>query len=75
MIPMTITQATILMALLSALARAGLNVIDRHQIGINNISIRTINFWNNVIPGIILTAASQETGVKVAVFMWPPLSD
>ncbi|MBP0631061.1 hypothetical protein [Cupriavidus sp. AcVe19-1a] len=73
MTSMTITQATILMALLSALARAGLNVIDRHQIGINNISIRTINFWNNVIPGIILTAASIAVAGSeflAALFDW-----
>lgn len=46
-------QAAMLAAFLSALSRAGLNIIDRHQIGFQHLSISQVNLWNNIIPALL----------------------
>lgn len=47
-------QTIIIIAFLSALSRAGLNVVDRYQIGLKKVSILQVNFWNNVVPALFL---------------------
>jgi hypothetical protein len=47
-------QSIMLLALLSSVSRAGLNVVDRYQIGFREFSIRQVNLWNNVIPTLLM---------------------
>ena len=47
-------QSIMLLALVSSLSRAGLNVVDRYQIGFRELSIRQVNLWNNVIPTLLM---------------------
>ncbi|EJM97740.1 hypothetical protein [Herbaspirillum sp. YR522] len=66
------TQSVLLLALISALSRAGLNVIDRYQIGMRKLSIRSINFWNNAIPTIMIVLTAVMLGLHgdlAAVFL------
>ncbi|AVS73669.1 EamA-like transporter family protein [Paracidovorax cattleyae] len=43
----------------SALCRAGLNLIDRQQIGRKGLSIVRVNFLNNAIPALLLLCAAS----------------
>lgn len=54
----------ILLAFFSAVSRAGLNIVDRYQIGHLKISVLQVNFWNNVIPAILLSTLCFVIGWK-----------
>lgn len=51
-----------LVALVSAFSRAGLNLVDRYQIGLQRLSIVTVNFWNNTIPAGAMVALTAGFG-------------
>lgn len=59
--PLT-AQAVMLFALVCAFSRAGLNLIDRHQIGHKGLSIIDVNFWNNAVPAIAMVALAAAVG-------------
>lgn len=56
------TQWVMVLALISAVSRAGLNLIDRYQIGLKNLSILNVNLWNNLIPAALMTLAGLLLG-------------
>lgn len=47
----------------SAFSRAGLNIIDRYQIGVKSLSIAALNFLNNAVPAGIILAIALIFGV------------
>jgi drug/metabolite transporter (DMT)-like permease len=51
-----------LLALLSAFSRAGLNLIDRYQIGTRNLSIVVVSFWNNAVLAIAVISVAIVFG-------------
>lgn len=57
-----------LLAVVSAFCRGGLNLIDRYQIGINGLSIAKGNFWNNSIPAVAVVTLAAATGLAPALF-------
>jgi uncharacterized membrane protein len=67
-------QAVMLFAVVSAFCRAGLNLIDRHQIGLQGLSIATVNFWNNAVPAAImvmgLVALGWQAELAACVLDW-----
>jgi drug/metabolite transporter (DMT)-like permease len=50
------------LAVTSALSRAGLNVIDRYQIGLKSSSIRSVNLWNNIVPAAAMIMLAWALG-------------
>ncbi len=56
-------QSIMLLALLSSVSRAGLNVVDRYQIGFREFSIRQVNLWNNVIPTLLMVILLLFSGL------------
>jgi hypothetical protein len=57
------TQSIMLVAMVSALCRAGLNLVDRYQIGIKGMSIVLLNVLNNALPAIALTMVVYALGL------------
>jgi uncharacterized membrane protein len=55
-------QAIMIFALASACSRAGLNIIDRYQIGFRRQSVVTLNFFNNVVPAAVMVALVATFG-------------
>jgi len=56
------TPAVMAFAALSALCRAGLNLIDRHQIGLRRLPIRQLSLYNNAVPALLLVAVFLAYG-------------
>lgn len=54
MLPLS-AQAVMALAFVSAFSRAGLNIVDRYQIGLKKLSILNVNLWNNAVPAFIMT--------------------
>ncbi|WP_265258322.1 hypothetical protein [Verminephrobacter aporrectodeae] len=50
-------QETMLLAFVSSLGRAGINIVDRYQIGLRRLSILNLNLWNNVVPAVAMYCA------------------
>jgi hypothetical protein len=68
-------QAVMLLAFVSSLSRAGLNIVDRHQIGLQRLSIIQLNLWNNVFPAVAMSCVMVlffDAGKPLlgAVFDW-----
>ncbi|UAC49633.1 hypothetical protein K6959_07460 [Bacillus aquiflavi] len=70
-------QFIMIFAFLSALSRAGLNIVDRYQIGMKKLSIFYVNLWNNVIPAILMIALCILLGwhgqLVASIFDWKTL--
>jgi hypothetical protein len=59
------SNAVMILAAISAFSRAGLNIVDRHQIGNKKLSIIDVNFWNSVIPAFILVILVSGLGLHL----------
>lgn len=59
---LTSTQWVMTFALVSALSRAGLNIIDRYQIGQKKLSILGVNLWNNALPAVLMVLVALSFG-------------
>lgn len=59
---LTAIQATLLIAFFSAGLRASLNLIDRELFGRRGASVLDVNFWNNLLPLVVLLALAAGMG-------------
>ena len=65
-------QAIMVVAGFSALFRAILNLIDRHQIGRQRLSIVDLSLYNNLIPAVLLASALWVLGLGYQLLVQIP---
>ncbi len=57
-------QAVMLLAFFSAVCRAGVNSVDRYQIGFRSLSICQVSLWNNLLPAIVMVMLCLCFGLR-----------